>query len=244
MLVIFSFECRSPVGRCRLYHLPHISATITLPLLLLRIMSKDIDSLLSKLAGTRTEASLFNPYNEVCKTTDISTAPGLRQGNLRLFLESHLNLKTDLLWIFDTPDYHNAKLSGIPLVNSSLYSRVEDLLGMTEHFENAGKAHNVNENSKIEENLWNSFAKSSTHPLVWNVMPFYPYKGEDMTSKRKATKEEVIKYGEFLRSIISIFKPKKVVAVGREAKAAVDLLEIEAVYITQADALDSKQRRT
>lgn len=185
------------------------------------------DNLVTKLASTKTEETLFNPYNQICKYNDINTAPGVRQGNLRLYLESYTNVKIDTLWVFSTADYCSTKLSGVPQVNPQNYRSVESVLKISTHFENANKNNLVSNENKLHNKIWDVISKQSTHSLIWNVLPFYPHDITDVSIERNPTKDEYVKYGEFIRMIIDIYKPKTVLAVGQKTKDALRLLNIK-----------------
>ena len=190
-------------------------------------MENATNELIKRLANTRTDENLFNPYNQVCKIFDVNTAPGLRQGNLRIFLDSFTNSSTDALWVFDSADYFSTKLSGVPLMGPSSFTKVENIFGLTLHFEAANKSSSLSAVPNAHAKLWNLISKQKEHPLIWNVLPFYPHKRDDISTRREPTAQEYLKYSEFMHSVIAIYKPKSVLAVGNKAKSALDLLKIK-----------------
>jgi hypothetical protein len=190
-------------------------------------MASKIDELIVKLANTITDENLFNPYNQICKNHDLSTAPGLRQGNLRTYLDSFKNAKTDTLWMVDVADFHSTKLTGVPLVEPLSFKRVEGILGLTTHFEGAHKNGAAPYTHRSHNEVWNFAYKQKKHPLLWNILPFYPHSADDILTKRDANNNEYIKYSGFLRIILDIYKPKSVFAIGPKAKTALDLLNVK-----------------
>jgi|GEM_PF-3845208 len=195
-------------------------------------METRTDELIEKLANTRTDEDLFNPYNQVCKIFDINTAPGLRQGNLRIFLDSYINSHADVLWVYDSADYFSAKLSGVPLMGPNSFTQVETIFGITLHFENAIKNSSLLDIPKSRSHIWNQLSKQKELPLIWNVLPFYPHKKGDISVRRTPSNEEYLKYSGFIHNVIEIFKPKSVLAVGTKTKVALDLLDIKSsLYI-------------
>jgi len=190
-------------------------------------MASKIDELIIKLANTRTEETLFNPYNQVCKDYDINTAPGVRQGNLRIYLESYANSAVEDLWVTDAVDFHSTKLTGVPLLNPVNLTRVEDILGLTTKFEVATKNRAVLEGHKYGTNVWDLISKQKKRPMIWTVLPFYPHETAGITSKRDPSAEEYSKYKEFLMLIIEIYKPKNIFTMGAKTKSALTALKIK-----------------
>lgn len=190
-------------------------------------MASKTNELIIRLANTKTDDSLFNPYNQICKNYDITTAPGLRQGNLRIYLDSYLNKKTDVLWVIDCADFYSAKLSGVPLLEPISYAKVEGIFGLTEHFEVAHKNRTISGSNKGNEEIWDLLSKQKTRPLIWNILPFYPHETEDISKRREPTKKEYLQHAEFIRLIISIFKPKTVLALGTKTQSVLKDLNIK-----------------
>lgn len=190
-------------------------------------MISKIDELISKLASTKTEENLFNPYNQICKNHDISTAPGLRQGNLRIYLDKHLQNKTDEIWFIDTVDYFSTKISGVPLVEINNYAKVEKILGISEHFERANKNGIVNGVNHTITKIWDLIASQTKPVLIWNVFPFYAHNPKDIAIKRTPTDEEFINNKEFVHLLMDIYKPKNISSINQRTKEVLGLLNIK-----------------
>ncbi len=190
-------------------------------------MISKIDELISKLASTKTAENLFNPYNQICKNHDISTAPGLRQGNLRLYLDSHLRAKTDVLWVNDTVDYFSSKISGVPLLEINNYPKVEKLLKLEDHFERANKNGVNGGNNTLISKIW-SLIETQTNPVIlWNLLPFYAHSPSDIAVKRHPDQEEFEEHKEFIHLLISIYNPKTIYAITQNTKSILTSLGIK-----------------
>ncbi|OGC69580.1 hypothetical protein A2415_03325 [candidate division WWE3 bacterium RIFOXYC1_FULL_39_7] len=190
-------------------------------------MANKIDELVIKLANTKTEETLFNPYNQVCKDYDINTAPGVRQGNLRMYLESYAEGSVEELWVTSSADFHTTKLTGVPLLDPVNFAFVEGILGAPIKFEIATKNRTIFETNKLFGNVWDLAAKQKKRPLIWAVLPFYPHDTAGITTKRVPEVEEYRKYKEFLMMVIGIYKPKNIVTIGPDAKKAVSSLKLK-----------------
>jgi len=184
-----------------------------------------------KLATTKTSKTLFNPYNELSKPVDDRTAPGVRQQNLRLYLNSHYALHTKMLWVYFSPTYTEAKRSGVPLVNFTTFRKAESVLNTEKHFEKATKSRKRPSSTVISSTLWSVADELGINPIIWPVIPFYAHVAGKLSVKRKPTPQEINKYKHYLEEILQIYKPEKVLAIGKEAEEAMKILGIEAGYI-------------
>lgn len=191
-------------------------------------MTAETNNLVKKLARTKTKDTIFNPYNEFTKSLDDRTAPGIRQQNLKLYLNSHISLKTKMLWVYCSPTYLEAKRSGVPLVNAVLFDKVEDILKTSKHFERATKSKKKLSNTAMSSTLWNVVSELGINPIIWPVIPFYTH---NLVSKRKPTDREIIKYKWFLMQILDIYKPTTILAIGRDTQKALQVLGVKAIYI-------------
>ena len=62
--------------------------------------------------------------------------------------------------------------------------------------------------------FWNSI-NIEYAPLLWNAFPFHPHEKGDPESNRKPNKSEIEEGKKYIISIIDLFKPKKLCALGR-----------------------------
>lgn len=194
-------------------------------------MKATITQLVKKLALTKTEDNLFNPYNEYSKMTDDKNAPGLRQKNVRLYLNSHQELNTKIILLYLAPTYYEAKRSGVPLVSADQFKDTQDSLETEKKFEKATKIR-IEANSTVFSSVLNEVSEElGINPLVWPVIPFYAHKPGDTSVRRKPSQGELLKYREFIDHIIEIYSPKTLLAIGKDTLAATDLLKIKADYI-------------
>ncbi|MDC0449155.1 hypothetical protein OAL67_00945 [bacterium] len=193
-------------------------------------MAVNIKGFVQKLARTQTGDTLFNPYNQLLPGIDDKTAPGVRQQNLRLYLKSHDNLNTKTLWVFGNSNQSEARRSGIPLVGSTTFKTAEDVLDTTRRFEKATKSGSTGHSTTISSVLWNVAQELDINPLIWPILPFYPHKKEKPLSTRRLTKDEILEHKYFLSKIIEMYKPKNILAIGKEAEEALELLGIKAKF--------------
>ena len=192
-------------------------------------MATKIDNFVKQLALTDTGDMLFNPYNQLNKALDDRTAPGVRQQNLRMYLRSHAKLRTKIFWVYFSPTYQESRKSGIPLINSSLFKKAQNILDINKPFEKATKSKTKPSNTFLSRALWNAAQDLEINPIIWPVIPFFAHKKDAITKKRKPKVAEIEKYGFILKDLINMYKPKHIFAIGKEAEDALKRLEIKAI---------------
>jgi hypothetical protein len=180
-------------------------------------MKYTIDELIMKLANTITGENLFNPYNQIDSICDQSTAPGLRQNNLRIYLNRYQKTKVTEMWVTKHIDSKTTKLSGIPLIAPAHYSQIQSMLDLSGMLEIPIKnSAQQGANLKMHD-VWNKIDGYDIKPLVWSVLPFYSHKSD-------ISKTELIKYAEIMEMMIDIFKPAKIITLDSGATAALSVL--------------------
>ena len=190
-------------------------------------MTQKINSLIKKLAQTETKSDLFNPYNELTKPTDDRTAPGVRQQNLRMYLDSLEKSKPQFICFFYAPLYDESKRSGVPLTNVSNFKQVEEVLNIKKSFEKATKSRGKPKLSSVASILWNTVEKIDEPIVFWPIIPFYPHKKSGLKTPRKFTNKELLKYKELVVDIVDLFEPKIVLSIGKDTHEALDFLQVK-----------------
>jgi hypothetical protein len=190
-------------------------------------MSAKIDILVKKLAQTETESVLFNPYNELTKPTDDRTAPGVRQQNLRIFLNSLEKQKPKVMCFYYAPSYDESKRSGVPLTNVSIFKQVAEILDVERPFEKATKSRGKPELSSMASIIWDTIEKVEKPIAVWPIIPFYPHKKSGLKTERNFSNKELLKYRPLLSDIVEIFEPKVVLSIGKDSHEALKYLKVK-----------------
>lgn len=207
-----------------------------------------ITKYIKELARIETSDTLFNPYNEVSSPSDKNTAPGIRQQNLRLVLNAYYKSKPDMIWVFETPSYLEAKNSGVPLVNQANFLQVKQILDLKRNIERAVKSKETPDKSLTASVIWRIIEEMEIKPLIWNACPFYPHKKNNIAAGRNISKKELIEHKILFTKLTDIYKPKSICAIGKGAKRAMDILEIKTKYLDHpvyigTDKFKSKVKR-
>ena len=176
-----------------------------------------------KLAAVRLDAArVFNPYSDCCPKHDLPNAPKLRRENLTAALEAAARLGVDSVWVGQEPGHLGARRTGLALTDDDTLhcmSKMFDVpLQQATHF-------TIRE--KTAQAVWKILPKLGCRVFPWNVFPLHSHDMDAPLSNRKHCKTERAEGVKFLRDILEILKPSRVVAVGRDAERALCKMKID-----------------
>lgn len=167
----------------------------------------NIDRFIARLQRVKSTATLNNPYRQVAL-----------RNNLRAYL--HLlqaEFAPQLLLIGEAPGYRGCRLTGVPFSSGGLFERVQHPF-----LQQLGPQLQLN--SRESENtatiVWNYLACKKITPVFWNAVPFHPHVENQAMSNRPPTLAEIDSGLVFLQQIEAIFRPARIVALGKKALKA------------------------
>ena len=166
----------------------------------------------------------------------------MRRKNLENFLEAGLTKKVDTIWIARDLGYRGGRRTGVPLTDEVHLDLVGQLFGGIE-LKRATYGPVVAERTAAV--VWKVLARIGEPAVLWNVFPFHPHEPNDSFSNRCHTASERQLALPLLENIITMFKPKRLVAIGRDAYLALRDLDIRVVpvrhpsYGGQTEFMDS-----
>ncbi|MCW1838754.1 uracil-DNA glycosylase [Prosthecomicrobium hirschii] len=180
-----------------------------------------------ELASYRFE-NAFNPYADACPDFDAEDAPAVRKQNLEAVLNAAIERGVHSFWIARDLGYRGGRRTGLALTDEAHLDCHSQLLG-TKPLRRATRGPLVAERTATV--VW-QMLRSIDHPIfLWNVFPFHPHgPGEPMTN-RCHTRKERIACKPLLRILIEALNPKHLVAIGRDAQAALTDLGLEATAV-------------
>jgi len=167
--------------------------------------------------------SVFNPYLENCKIHDRADAAARRRKNLESFLSAVLESNVRTIWVARDLGYRGGRRTGVPLTDEVHLDSVTTLFGGVP-LQRATKGPIVAERTAAV--VWQVIASIREPVMLWNVFPFHPHEPADPFSNRCHTRDERAKTLPLLQALIKMIEPKRVVAIGRDAQAA--LADIDA----------------
>jgi uracil-DNA glycosylase len=183
---------------------------------------KTPQSFVTALARTHLE-SVFNPYSDQCPAHDRADAAAVRRHNLEAFLEAALDAHVDTIWIARDLGYRGGRRTGVPLTDEVHLDEAGTLLGGI-------TLNRATEGPVVAERtaaiVWRMLTAIAQPVVLWNVFPFHPHEASDPFSNRCHTRAERDATEPLLRAIIALFRPRRIVAIGRDAQAALEGMNI------------------
>ena len=174
------------------------------------------------LADVRLPA-VFNPYSDCCVVHDRVDAARLRKKNLVSFLEAALKGRVETIWIARDLGYRGGRRTGVPLTDEVHLDLVGRLLGGIK-LQRATRGPVVAE--RTAATVWKVLSRIDQPVVLWNVFPFHPHEPGDSLSNRCHTSAERHITLPLLTTLIEMFQPRRLVAIGRDAQLALRGIDI------------------
>ncbi|OUU21454.1 MAG: hypothetical protein CBC13_09015 [Planctomycetia bacterium TMED53] len=188
---------------------------------------RSVDRFLRKISGESPE-TLFNPWRQVDRELDLADAAAIRRGNLRQYLLAHENAEAVL--VGEAAGWAGCRFTGIPFTGENLIQGPECL--------DWAKGRPMKRSSKADKPykersatiVWGEIA-GDPRLVLWNAVPWHPFKPGSPLSNRKPRREEERIGEEILKLFIDLFPAASVHAIGRVSQQTLANLGIEAGYI-------------
>lgn len=180
--------------------------------------SKFVDAL----ARVRME-SVFNPYSERCPFFDREDAAEIRKANLLLLLKASSMRGIHSVWIGRDLGYRGGRRTGIPLTDEIHLPKVGAAFGINLFQATAGPPLS----ERTATIIWQALHSIPQQVFFWNVFPFHPFEPGQPLSNRCHTRKEEADCAQFLLQILEMLRPAQVVAIGRDAEAALCKLKLQ-----------------
>ncbi len=192
-----------------------------------RALHNKVAGFISQLAALRFE-NAFNPYSDACPDHDGVDAPGIRCRNLELVLDAVLRSGVDSFWIARDLGYRGGRRTGLALTDEVHLSCHAALLG-TPPLARATKGPPVAERTATV--VWRMLRAIDRPIFLWNVFPLHPHEPEDPMSNRCHTRAERDACRHLLVWLLETLRPHTVLAIGRDAHAALEDLGVRATPV-------------
>lgn len=167
--------------------------------------------------------SVFNPYGDCCPVHDRPDAARVRKRNLVRFLEAALQARVDTIWIARDLGYRGGRRTGVPLTDEINLDRAGLLLGGVT-LDRATHGPVVAERTAAI--VWGVLSRIGEPAVLWNIFPLHPHEAEDPFSNRCHTRRERDATWPLLVALIAMMQPRRIVAIGRDARNALAEIEI------------------
>ena len=123
------------------------------------------------------------------------------------------------IWVARDLGYRGGRRTGLALTDEFHLEHLGKMIGV-DGFQRATKGPVVKE--RTASVIWDTLRRINEPVMLWNVFPFHPHEPENHMTNRCHTKQERIDCIPFLESLIELLKPKKIVAIGRDAERALE----------------------
>ncbi len=179
-------------------------------------------SFVSTLAATELP-SVFNPWRDRCVLHDRRDAAARRRDNLEALLAAALDCHVETIWIARDLGYRGGRRTGVPLTDEIHLDHAGMLMGGIA-LEKATQGPAVAE--RTAATVWRVLGRIGQPVMLWNVFPFHPHEAGDPLSNRCHTRSEREATWPILQALVSMIRPRQIVAIGRDAHQALDSLDM------------------
>lgn len=167
--------------------------------------------------------SVFNPYADCCPIHDRTDAAHVRRRNLVRCLDAALAARVDTIWIARDLGYRGGRRTGVPLTDEVHLGRAAALMGGIA-LNRATRGPVVAERTAAI--VWNVLTRIGAPAVLWNIFPLHPHEADDPFSNRCHTRVEREATWPLFTALIAMIKPRRIVAIGRDAGIALNGLDI------------------
>jgi hypothetical protein len=165
-------------------------------------------------------ANVFNPYVDRCEVYDRPDAPQRRANALLALLIAAARAEVDSLWVGRDLGYRGGRRTGLALTDDVHVAAHAARWGVEIERATVGPAMAERTASVI----WNVIAQVSKPIFLWNVFPFHPFERDDPFTNRSHNSAERNAGEELLNELIKILRPRRIVALGRDAASTAERL--------------------
>jgi uracil-DNA glycosylase len=167
--------------------------------------------------------NVFNPYAETCERDDLVGAPRIRQQNLELLLTAAIALKVDTLWIGRDLGHRGGRRTGLALTDEVHLDVLGTMFGGLSLRRATSGAPVAEQTAAV---IWRALERIDEPILLWNVFPFHPhYTGRPFSNRAHSSAERALAR-PFLKDIVRMLRPKRLVGIGRDAEKAISGFDI------------------
>src|ERR1700739_111206 len=184
-------------------------------------------AIVDELATLRFE-NVFNPYRERCAEHDLTDAPAIRRRNLERVLAAAMSGGVDSIWIARDLGYKGGRRTGLALTDEYHLACHKAVFG-TPPLSRATFGPAMAERTATV--VWQALRLLRRRVFLWNVFPLHPYEAGAPMTNRCHTRVERLDCRWLLVRLLEKLKPQSVVAIGRDAQAALVEIGIDAAIV-------------
>lgn len=184
-----------------------------------------LESKVFPLPSLQGKRPLFNFYNQDLEQVDCPGGSAIRRTNLRNYLASFPERPTTLI-LGEAPGWRGCRFSGVPFSSEALL--VEGLLPFRGEASSLAP-HPLDE--RTADQFWRALRRFHPQFIIWNCLPLHPHLPDQPLTNRSPIYKEVLTFAPLLIELLDILKPKKVIAVGRNAQIVLRQNGVDALAV-------------
>ncbi len=173
--------------------------------------------------------TIFNQYNDANLEYDRNDAADIRRENLRQYVKSQKWESTRLI-VAEAPGPWGCRFSGVPFT-----SEAQLLDGKLPFIGQQSSNSKIPHSARGAEEFWKVMLplhKENWNFFVWNCVPLHPHmRGKALSPIRTPATSELKRYSGTLLQLVSIISPSSIVALGKKAEKALNMVKIKAEYV-------------
>lgn len=158
----------------------------------------------------------FNPYRDRCPTYDLENASCSRAEMLKRILSSAMTSGVDSIWVGRDLGYRGGRRTGLALTDDINFHA--HLARWQIDMDRPTFGQPVPE--RTASVIWRMLHQINCPVFLWNVFPLHPHAPGLPFSNRNHNRLERKAGMEVLSQLISLLKPRRVVAIGNDADDA------------------------
>lgn len=168
---------------------------------------------------------LFNQYKDIDKKMDLPSASEIRRHNLHAYIKS-FETQPSVVVVGEAAGPRGCRFSGVPFTSEKqLCNGILPFLGK----QSSTKSNPYSENTATI--FWGVMLRYYPVFFAWNCVPLHPYSHGNRLSIRTPTASEIVEFSCLLAELLSLLKPKKIIAVGRKAQLSLEQSDITCTYV-------------
>ena len=160
----------------------------------------------------------FNPYVQRCERYDKPEAPQIRESILVDILQKACNTTIDAIWIARDLGHRGGRRTGLALTDDFRFSAHLSRWGLNENM--PAPTHGPLVRARTATVVWEMLDQIEENIFLWNLFPLHPFPIGN-TYRNRAHKAVERDAGiELLLSLISILRPRRIIAIGKDSAHA------------------------